>query len=160
VDASLFQANAHSEYAQYLYLPWRKQNGVLWIATAEPYSAELLARFAGREDVRFVVSSKFDVLWELQRVVGHAFSQHAVYALAKFDPERSASIVMTRTQKRALGVLLVGGILSFVFFPVTSAIVFNGLVNGFLLVSFLFRTLLCWMSCADQVGLSVFQRRS
>jgi len=155
VDASLFQANAHSEYAQYLYLPWRKQNGVLWIATAEPYSAELLARFAGREDVRFVVSSKFDVLWELQRVVGHAFSQHAVYALAKFDPERSASIVMTRTQKRALGVLLVGGILSFVFFPVTSAIVFNGLVNGFLLVSFLFRTLLCWMSCADQVGLSV-----
>ena len=157
VDASLFQANAHSDYAQFLYLPWRKQNGILWIATAEPHSPELLARFGGREDVRFVVTSKFDVLWELQRVAGRAFSQHAVYALAKFDPERSASIVMTRPQKQALGLLLAAAILSFLVFPVPTAVILNGLVNGFLLVSFLFRTLLCWMSCADQVGLCVTQ---
>jgi len=157
VDTSLFDGKAQNEYAQYLYLPWRKQNGVLWIATAEPHSPDLMARIRGRDDVRFVVTSKFDVLWELQRVAGPSFSQHAVYALARFDPERSASIVMTGSQKKALVFLLVLLTGAFLLFPLSTAVVLNGMVNLFLLASFLFRTSLCWMSCADHIGLNVTQ---
>jgi cellulose synthase/poly-beta-1,6-N-acetylglucosamine synthase-like glycosyltransferase len=97
------------------------------------------------------------VQWELQRVAGQSFSQHAVYALARFDPERSASIVITGPQKKAAVLLVLVLVCSFLLFPVPTAVVLNGLVNAFLLVSFLFRTLLCWMSCADHVGLNVTQ---
>jgi cellulose synthase/poly-beta-1,6-N-acetylglucosamine synthase-like glycosyltransferase len=155
VDAFLFDSASYNEYAQLLYLPWRKTQGTLWLATADPVSAELLARWGERADVRFVVTSKFDVLWELQRVAGAAFSRHAVYALARFDPERSASVVVTKPQVQAFIALALLTVAALLITPFGTIILLNALVNAFLLLSFVFRTALCWMSCADQVGLSV-----
>ena len=36
-----------------------------------------------------------------------------------------------------------------------AAVILNALINLFLLLSFGFRTLLCWMSCSDEVALAV-----
>src|ERR1700733_7966511 len=35
-DDSLFDRGQYAEYAQHLYLPWRRRKDGLWIATADP----------------------------------------------------------------------------------------------------------------------------
>jgi len=98
-DDSLFDKREYASYAQDLYLPWRRVDGILWVATADPLSPALAKRLAGRNDVRFVVTSKFDIIWDLQRVAGAQFSEDAVLSLAELDPEHSARTVVTRNQK-------------------------------------------------------------
>ena len=98
-DASLFEVSSYAQYAENLYLPWRVQDGILWIVTADPTSYFLKRRWGRNKDVRFAVTSRFDILWELQRVAGTQFSDDAVYSLANFAPEHSARIVVTPGQK-------------------------------------------------------------
>ena len=158
VDDSLLNPHDYQNYAQHLYLPWRRRNGVLWIATAEPGSLHLQGRFANRPDVSFVVTSKFDVVWELQRVAGPVFSQQAVLELVQSDPEHSARIVVTEQQKYAVFVVLMS--LAFCLFvvPLQSAILLNAALNFFLFVAFLFRMVLCWVSWDDDSGMVVSDR--
>ncbi len=153
-DESLFQHDEYGDYAQHLYLPWRRAKGILWIATSNPGSLQLASRWQNRPDVRFVVTSKFDIIWELQRVAGEEFSQQAVYHLAEVSPEHSARVVITPEQKTGFIMLFLLAVTAFIFLPLYTAIILNTLVNLFLFCSFMFRTFLCWMSCAD-VGLSV-----
>jgi len=154
-DDTLFISTEYNDYAQHLYLPWQRRNGVLWVATADPTSPHLAERWGGREDVRFVVTSRFDIVWELQRVAGEEFSQDAVYYLSNFSPEHSARIVVTPEQKRGMVALLAGGLAAFAWFPLAVTIIVNSFVNIFLLFSFIFRTALCWMSCSDEIGQSI-----
>jgi glycosyltransferase XagB len=154
-DGSLFQPGRYSDYARHLYLPWRREDGILWIATADPTSTQLMADWGKRPDVRFVMTSKFDVIWELQRVAGTAFTRDAVNYLASFDPDRSARIVLTSAQKRGFLMLAAGLAACLLLFPLKTAIALNAALNLFLFVSFVFRTLLCWMSCAEHIGLAV-----
>jgi glycosyltransferase XagB len=154
-DGKLFQPGHYADYARHLYLPWRREGGVLWIATADPTSTKLVADWGKRPDVRFVMTSKFDVIWELQRVAGTAFTRDAVSHLATFDPERSAKVVLTRVQKRGFLALAAFVTISLLLSPLKSVIVFNAALNVFLFISFVFRTMLCWMSCAEQIGLDV-----
>ena len=146
-DASLVRDDELDQYARHLYLPWRRKDGVLHIATADPTGPEL-ASWAG-EPVQLVVASKFDILWELQRIAGERFGHDAVYHLAEFDPARSASVVITAAQKRIGFALLVATIAAFLFFPLKTAIACNAVFTVFLLVSFCFRMILCWMSCSE-----------
>ena len=98
-DPALFDAREYREYAQHLYVPWQRKNGILWFATAEPGSNHLLNGWAKHPNTRFIVTSKFDVLWELQRIAGPDFSKLAVFELAKTDSEHSARVVVTQRQK-------------------------------------------------------------
>ena len=97
--------------------------GVLWIATADPTSAKLIADWGKRPDVRFIVTSKFDVIWELQRVAGAAFTRDAVGHLASFDPERSARMRGDAISKARDGGIALGLGASVVLLPVKTAIV-------------------------------------
>jgi cellulose synthase/poly-beta-1,6-N-acetylglucosamine synthase-like glycosyltransferase len=155
VDETLLDPREFLNYAQHLYLPWQRKNGVLWIATAEPGSRHLQEHLANQSDVSFVVTSKFDVLWELQRVAGPVFSQQAVLELVQTDPEHSARIVVTEQQKYAVFVLLLGLALSLFIAPLQSVILLNAALNSFLFLGFLFRTVLCWVSWNDDSGMTV-----
>lgn len=154
----LFDARDYQNYAQHLFLPWRLHEGILWIATAEPGSPYLREYWGSRPDVAFVVTSKFDILWELQRVAGPVFSQQAVFNLVQSDPEHSASMVVTKEQKRwaVLVVLLV--VLCFCLAPLAVLVTGNAALNVLLCFVFSFRTLLCWISCDDDVGMVISAR--
>jgi cellulose synthase/poly-beta-1,6-N-acetylglucosamine synthase-like glycosyltransferase len=154
-DGSLFQPAHYGDYARHLFLPWRRLDGMLWIATADPSSTKLQAQWGNRRDVGFVVTSKFDILWELQRVAGRSFSHDAIHQLASFDPERSARVVVTKEQRRGMILLAILALVTLLGFPLKTAIALNAALNVFLFVSFLFRTILCWMSCAEHIGLTV-----
>ncbi|HKS76592.1 MAG TPA: hypothetical protein VJQ82_25485, partial [Terriglobales bacterium] len=120
-DDGLFEPGRYQEYAQQLYLPWRLRDGKLWIATADP-SCPVLEHLAAQNKVQLIVTSKFDVIWELQRVAGPAFSRQAVNHLVRFDPQRSAKIVVTEEQARWMVFLALVTLASFWFFPVRSAV--------------------------------------
>jgi cellulose synthase/poly-beta-1,6-N-acetylglucosamine synthase-like glycosyltransferase len=150
-DDSLFQAHEYASYAQHLYLPWQRKDGTLWYATSEPGSQFMLDR-TGQRDIGFVVTSRFDILWELQRVAGPEFSQQAVYELGQTDPEHSASTVVTTQQKYVVSVLLLALAIGLYLAPVATLIVLNAALNLFLCVGFVFRTVLCWLSSDEEVG--------
>jgi glycosyltransferase XagB len=154
-DSALFDSNDYGDYAQHLFLPWKLEKNILWIATADPTSPELKRRWQNQSRIRYVITSKFDIIWELQRVAGSTFSQNAVYQLAERDPERSASVVVTKPQKYSILLILLGLFACFAVFPITAAIGFNAFLSSWMLISFAFRTFLCWMSCADHIGLSI-----
>jgi len=154
-DPALFNAREYQDYAQHLYVPWRKEKEILWIATAEPGSSHLLNGWGKRPNTRFIVTSKFDVLWELQRIAGPDFSQLAVFELAKTDPEHSAQVVVTRRQKYAAVALLLLAAVFFALFPLWAAITLNALVNLMLFCTFAFRTGLCWISSSGNEGVVI-----
>jgi len=154
-DESLFEKGEYANYAQELYLPWRRVDGILWIATADPLATALASRWASRTDIRFVVTSKFDIIWDLQRVAGAQFSEEAVLSLAELDPEHSARTVVTPNQKWWLAGLPLLLLISTCMFPLPTLIVLNTLINGLLFCSFVFRTCLCWMSCDDNIGIAI-----
>jgi len=154
-DESLFDKREYADYAQHLYLPWRRVDGILWVATADPLSPALARRWAGRADVRFAVTSKFDIIWDLQRVAGAQFSEEAVLSLAELDPEHSARTVVTQNQKWWLVGFPLLLLISTCMFPLTTLIVLNTLINGLLFCSFVFRTCLCWMSCEENIGIAI-----
>lgn len=154
-DPGLFDPNEYADYAKHQYLPWRMRDGVLWIVVADPTSQWMEERWGNRADIYFVMTSSLDILSELQRVAGAQFSDDAVYYLANFAPEYSARVVVTRAQKFWIAALLLAVAGALFLDPVITVIVLNGLLNIFLLFSFLFRMALCRMSCGDEIGQSI-----
>jgi cellulose synthase/poly-beta-1,6-N-acetylglucosamine synthase-like glycosyltransferase len=155
VDESLLDSSDYLHYAQHLYLPWRRENGTLWIATAEPGSRHLQALAARHQDLKFAVTSKFDILWELQRVAGPFFSLQATQQLAETDPERSAKTVITRQQKHVAGILLMVFVCLLYAEPFKAILLLNASVNLFLFLVFAFRVRLCLGSWHDTFGMSI-----
>src|SRR5690348_4148235 len=86
-DASLLDPKQLSSYSEQLYLPWRAENGTLWIATADPTSETIEELRKTQPNLRVVATSKFDIIWELQRIAGARFSDRAVNHLATVDPQ-------------------------------------------------------------------------
>jgi cellulose synthase/poly-beta-1,6-N-acetylglucosamine synthase-like glycosyltransferase len=155
VDSSLLELDKFGEYAEGLFLPWKIDGGTLCVACADPESVPLKTFRAGHPNTRLVMTSKFDIIWELQRVDPGSLIKHAVRHLAEFDPGRSASIVLARGQKIGFSIgLVVLGLISLAY-PTAVAITANTLINLYLFGSFLFRTLLCLMSCADHSSFEV-----
>lgn len=154
-DASLFDPKEYADYAKHQYLPWRMRDGILWIVVADPTSQWMEERWGQRDDVCFMITSSLEILSELQRVAGSQFSEDAVYYLAKFSPEHSARIVVTTSQKFWIAALLLGAVGALALAPVITLIVLNSALNAFLLFSFVFRLVLCWISCAEEIGQSI-----
>ncbi len=88
-------------------MPWRRRDGRLLIATAEPGPETVLfARERWGADIEFVVVSKFDIVFAVQTAFADALSRRAVFELAELDPEMSARTVFTAPQMIAAYVLL------------------------------------------------------
>ena len=96
VDANLVEPSMLVRYTRDLYIPWKREDGVIWIATSDPSSAALEELQAADPAIRIAVTSKFDVIWELQRVAETPLSHTALYHLAEQSPNHSARVVVTR----------------------------------------------------------------
>lgn len=75
--------------------------------------------------------------------------------LAECNPDHSARVVITAAQKHTILITLLAVLAGLLFFPITDAIGLNAILSFWVLLSFTFRTFLCWMSCADHIGLSI-----
>src|SRR5260370_7237223 len=95
VDPSLIEERKLFHYSRALLLPWKRVDGVLWVATADPGSAAILEITTNDPSVRVVVTSKFDIIWELQRVAEVLFSHRAVNQFPEQSPVHSARPLVT-----------------------------------------------------------------
>lgn len=86
-------------YLRSLFLPWRREGEAIVVACADPSSATHAAirdRYGSRALI--AVTSKFDIVWTVQRLFDHRLTKDATYALDERAPEISARQVMTRAQ--------------------------------------------------------------
>ncbi|MQP64513.1 glycosyltransferase [Niveispirillum sp. SYP-B3756] len=142
-DPTLARAEHMDDYARLLLLPWRRQGGQVIVATADPGPQALL--FARRHfgpDVWMVVTSKFDILWTLQRTFDQEYSHKAVFGLSDMDPESSAKQVVTPQQGLFLYLCLTVLLAGFAFAPVGTLIAFNLVMAVFYLGNFVLKAVL------------------
>ncbi len=142
-DQSLARVEHMDDYSRLLLLPWRQQGGQVIVATADPGPQALL--FARRHygpDVWMVVTSKFDILWSLQRIFEQEYSHKAVFALSDMDPESSAKQVVTPPQGLFLYLCLTVLLAGFAFAPVGTLIAFNLVMAVFYLGNFVLKAVL------------------
>jgi glycosyltransferase XagB len=144
-DTALLDEALAADYMQHLVIPWRRRNGRLVIATAQPGPDTLLfARSHWSADSEFVVTSKFDILWQVQRIFRDHQSRQAVFELAEIDPEMSARRVVTPAQFVWLFVTLSAVLAGIAFAPIATLIAVNAIMSVFYLGNFLFKGLLVW----------------
>jgi cellulose synthase/poly-beta-1,6-N-acetylglucosamine synthase-like glycosyltransferase len=142
-DPALLAATEGATYARKLTIPWRRREGRIVIATAEPGpDAVLFARERWGTAIEFAVASKFDIVWAVQTAFADAMSHRAVYELSELNPEMSAQQVFTTAQiifgYALLTLLMIGTAIS----PITTLVTINVLMSLFYLGNFVFKGVL------------------
>jgi cellulose synthase/poly-beta-1,6-N-acetylglucosamine synthase-like glycosyltransferase len=142
-DRALLSADDVDTYAHRLTMPWRRHDGRLAIATAEPGPETLLfARQHWGTAIEFVVVSKFDIVFAIQTAFADSLSHRAVHELAELDPDMSAQTVFTPGQITFGYVLLSLTLLGFAFAPIATLIALNIAMGMFYLGNFIFKGIL------------------
>jgi cellulose synthase/poly-beta-1,6-N-acetylglucosamine synthase-like glycosyltransferase len=142
-DVALLRAADAEAYAQRLFIPWRRRDSRLVVATADPGPETLLeARRRYGAAVDFVVTSKFDVIWAVQTAFARSLSHRAVFELAEQDPAMSARRVMTPVQAAIAYALLTALLAGIAAAPMATLIAFNVVLSVFYLGNFVFRGIL------------------
>jgi cellulose synthase/poly-beta-1,6-N-acetylglucosamine synthase-like glycosyltransferase len=145
-DASLINQDDLSHYGELLILPWRRIGGVIQIASADPsIEAIAFARQRFGDHIEFVITSKFDIIWQLQHNSDVYMSHNAVNMLLDMDPEYSAKQVFSGIQIVLLGVAATITMILLTIWPVVTLIALNIGITAFLLVNFGLRALLAWV---------------
>ncbi|MGN7982704.1 glycosyltransferase family 2 protein [Burkholderia sp. 22313] len=148
-DTALLDPADASLYTGRLTMPWRRQaNGRLTVATADPGAETTeFARGKWGDEIDFVVTSKFDIIWTTQRVFEAQLSHDAVHSLDERDPVMSAKRIVTAPQLIFLYALATAVLLGFACAPAATLIAANTLSGLWYLGNFLFKGVLVW--CSD-----------
>ena len=145
-DVMLLSVAEADTYARKLTIPWKRSEGHIVIATAEPGPETLLfARKRWGAGVTFVVASKFDIVWAIQTAFDDALSHRAVHELAELNPELSAKQVFTSGQIVFGYVLLTMLLLGLARSPVATLIALNVIMSVFYLGNFIFKSILVFI---------------
>jgi cellulose synthase/poly-beta-1,6-N-acetylglucosamine synthase-like glycosyltransferase len=148
-DIALLSADETDTYARKLTIPWKRSDGHIVVATAEPGPETLLfARKRWGAGVTFVVASKFDIVWAVQAAFDDALSHRAVHELAELNPELSAKQVFTPGQIVFGYVLLTTLLLGLALSPIATLVALNVIMSVFYLGNFVFKSILVFVGGA------------
>ncbi|MBB6365089.1 cellulose synthase/poly-beta-1,6-N-acetylglucosamine synthase-like glycosyltransferase [Xanthomonas sacchari] len=156
IDPALFQPERLADYAQRLVLPWREEDGQLVLAVADP-GPEIFAwaRATYGEQVRFVGTSKFDIVWSLQQHADAQLTHDALNLLAEHAPEHSARQVITRAQSAFLVALTVVLAAALALWPLVTLIALNTLIAVAFLATFGLKLVLAWRGARRRIDIKV-----
>ncbi|MET0550075.1 MAG: glycosyltransferase family 2 protein [Xanthomonas sp.] len=156
IDPALFQPERLADYAQRLVLPWREEDGHLVLAVADP-GPEIFAwaRATYGEQVRFVGTSKFDIVWSLQQHADAQLTHDALNLLAEHAPEHSARQVITRAQSAFLVALTVVLAAALALWPLVTLIALNSLIAVAFLATFGLKLVLAWRGARRRIDIKV-----
>jgi len=146
VDESLIDRDNLSTYSENLFVPWRREAGLLKVAVVDvsPELLKLVGEVVG-EPFDFVVTSKFDIIWVLQEIGNQFYSEKAVHELANVLPQFSASEVFTVPQLTFLFVWMTLSVMVVAIWPVGSLTTLVLAISVFLLLNFALRMVLTWV---------------
>lgn len=144
-DRELFEQERRPEYATLLYVPWKKDASGLVLALAEP-DDELLEKLRRQYGggVSFVLTSRLDVLWTIQRLASRQLALDSVFQRAGKDPDHSAMQVLTRRQGIAMAALAVTAAACLYWNASGTLAAVNSMLGLLLLASLMLRVLLVW----------------
>lgn len=155
-DPALWSDADLTTYTELLVLPWRQEGGVLAVAMADPSPQALeFVRSRFSQPVDYVITSKFDIIWQVQRLSGSQLSDYAVNELFKRSPVHSARQVFTTRQLLffyGLGCVVIAAL---TLWPVATLVVLNLLISVFLLLIFGMRALLTWVGSDRRIDVKV-----
>lgn len=155
-DASLWVQDQLIDYSEHLVLPWRKADGVLTIAVADPSPGSLKwvrENFQGPVD--YVITSKFDIIWQIQNNSRDYLSDYAVNELFKRDPVHSARKVFTGRQVIGIYTLLSLLILAMALWPINTLLAVNTAICIFLIINFGLRLVFTWVGSDTRIDVKV-----
>ncbi|MDS9992527.1 glycosyltransferase [Xanthomonas sp. A2111] len=156
IDPALFQPERLADYAQRLVLPWREEDGQLVLAVADPGPETFAwARATYGEQVRFVGTSKFDIVWSLQQHADAQLTHDALNLLAEHAPEHSARQVITRAQSVFLVALTVVLAAALALWPLVTLIALNTLIAVAFLATFGLKLVLAWRGARRRIDIKV-----
>ncbi|MDV0439007.1 glycosyltransferase family 2 protein [Xanthomonas sacchari] len=156
IDPALFQPEHLADYAQRLVLPWREEDGQLVLAVADPGPETFSwARATYGEQVRFVGTSKFDIVWSLQQHADAQLTHDALNLLAEHAPEHSARQVITRAQSVFLVALTVVLAAALALWPLVTLIALNTLIAVAFLATFGLKLVLAWRGARRRIDIKV-----
>jgi len=155
-DTSLFDDAHIPDYVQRLAIPWRREDGHVVVAVADPDEDTLAwARRTYGESVRFVGTAKFDIVWSVQRAGDAYLTGRALNALAECLPRQSARQVITAGQVWTLYALASALLLGLALAPIATLIAVNLVVSAIFLASFALRFLLAWHGSHRRIDIKV-----
>lgn len=155
-DPGLFDPAKMEDYARTLFLPWKQESGQLWIALADPNDAQMTElRTLYGADTRFALTSKFDIIWNIQRAANPALTDKAVLELARLRPDQSASQVFTQRQIAVMAGLAFVILAGLVMWPVATLITLNAVLSIFFLLSFGLRAVMTWIGAHRSIDIKV-----
>ncbi|HEY0634586.1 MAG TPA: glycosyltransferase family 2 protein [Gammaproteobacteria bacterium] len=155
-DAALLDSDDLTRYTELLVLPWRKEGDKVILAIADPSPQAIkFARERFGKNYDYVITSKFDIIWQLQHNAKNYLDSVARFALAEREPEYSANHVFTAPQLVLIYLLLSVALLALTLWPVNTLIVANLLISLFLLVNFGMRAMLGWVAADAHIDVKV-----
>jgi len=157
-DDSLLDAADRITYVADGFLPWRRVNGKVVVATMDPASGrvERWARAVyGADGYTLAITSKFDILWHLQKTFSAEDSLEAREGLFSRTPDHSAKITLDAKQVVAVYLfvsVIIGGL---VIWPRETLIAVAGFISTLYLLTFLFKFLLTWVGANRKIDVQV-----
>ena len=144
-DSDLFEQDKYGEYATLLYIPWKRDADGLVLAVTEP-DEELLQKLRQQygENVSFVLTSRLDVLWTVQRLASRQLSLDSVFRRAMRDPDHSAMHVLTRPQKVTIALMFLAAAVCLYLDAAATLAAGNAALGLFLSFCLALRILLVW----------------
>jgi cellulose synthase/poly-beta-1,6-N-acetylglucosamine synthase-like glycosyltransferase len=148
-----------SDYIRLSMLPWKVDaEGAVVLAAVDPESPDLLSWIARRypgNDVRIVVTGRFDILWGVQRAFDDIAGLEAREALYLAAPELSAKT--TFSPRQAVAAWIIASLLLLgLFFSVRGTLIaVSAVVTVVYTLTFLFRFMLTWVGADRRVDISV-----
>lgn len=119
--ALLNQADAET-YLRLRAIPWRRQDGKIIVATAEP--TDELKQWAKTEfgDVALAITSPYDIRRTTEIFCKAPLEEASRFSLWQKRPELSARITFTRTQKTILSLFMAATCFGAIFSPLATAL--------------------------------------
>lgn len=158
-DASLLNPAHRSDYIALGILPWhRNEKGELLLATSRPDAPEVagwIQRHFPEEVVRLVPTTKFDILWSVQRTFDALNDLEAREALAELVPDHSAKTTFTKGQVITGAAATTVVFLALVLVPAQAFVAVSLVTSILYIASFAFRFLLTWVGADRRVDVVV-----
>lgn len=155
-DFTLIRREDVTRYLELLLLPWRREGERVIVAIADPSDeAVSFAQQAFGEDVEFVITSKFDIMWLLQRNANDFLSEMSVSQLAQHKPEQSAIEVFTNPQLAIIGIAAAIFLAAVTVWPIATLVVLNLFTALLLFGNFGFRALLIWVAGERKIDVKI-----
>ena len=109
----------------------------------------------GADGFEFVITSPFDIFWDLQRRFRDADSLHAREALYLWKPEHSAKVTTTRSQRATIVTGAIAYLVFLVIAPRAALIATMAVITLLYTVTFLLKFLLTWVGSSRKVDMNI-----